>query len=101
MYLRTTHGTRVSVLFVWVTRQIFWLGGGGEPDNFLVWMAAVNPSIIRLSCPYRGITLNIPVSTLPLEKEESARRVHLSFSQFCFNSFNELIIFNSIFLEAE
>ena len=76
LYLRTTHGTRVSVLFC--------LGGGGVPDRFLVWMAAVGPSIIRLSCPYRGITLKILVSTLPLEKEESARRVHLPFSQFCF-----------------
>ena len=45
--------------------------GGGEPDKFLVWMAAVSPSIIRLSSLYRGITLKILVSTLPLEKEES------------------------------
>ena len=70
--------------FVWVTRQIFCLGGGGGPDKFLVCLAAVSPSIIRLSSPYRGITLKILVSTLPLEKEESARRVHLPFSQFCF-----------------
>jgi len=34
-------------------------------------MAAVSPSIICLSNPYRGITLKILVSILPLEKEES------------------------------
>ncbi len=44
--------------------------GGGEPDKFLIWVAAVSPSIIRLSNPYRGITLKILVSILPLEKEE-------------------------------
>ena len=70
--------------FVWVTRQIFCLGGGGEPDKFLIWVAAVSPSIIRLSSPYMEITLKILVSTLPPEKEESARRVHLPFRNFVF-----------------
>ena len=31
LYLRMTRGTKVSVCFVWVTRQIFYLGGGGWP----------------------------------------------------------------------
>ena len=86
LYLRTTRVTRVSVLFC-LGHQADLLFGwryGGEPDKFLIWVAAVSPSIIRLSSPYMEITLKILVSTLPPEKEESARRVHLPFRNFVF-----------------
>ena len=76
LYLRTTRCTKVSVLFC-LGHQTDPLGGGGEPDRFLICVVAVSPSIICLSIPYTEITLKILVSTLPLEKEESARRVHL------------------------
>ena len=102
LYLRTTRVTRVSVLFClghqtdllfgwrWRARQIFNLGGCRQSLYY--------SSVESL---YGNNPKNTGFHTAPRKRGECEEGASPFFAIFVFNSFNELIIFNSIFLSEE